>query len=592
MKKIYFILVTLLSLPTFGQIQQEVNKTSGTETNPITEIDSIRFNGSSTQMEIILTNGSVESHTISDINNVTFSGQLIGGVTSLDCAGATINGTLVAGIAASGVSADINYTGGNGGAHNGQVVTSTGVTGLTATLTAGNFASGAGTLTYTITGSPNSSGTASFAINIGGMSCTLSVNVGGGSISTLSCAGAIINGTLVEGVPASGVSAEINYTGGNGGTHNGQVVTSTGVTGLTATLTAGNFASGAGTLTYDITGTPSASGTASFAINIGGVSCALQITVNGGAVSTLNCAGATINGTLVEGVAASGVSADINYTGGNGGAHNGQVVTSTGVTGLTATLTAGNFASGAGTLTYTITGTPSASGTASFAINIGGMMCTLEITVDAATPTYPPGTVHCTGIPTAIIDVTNPTTGDTWMDRNLGASQVATSSTDVDSYGDLYQWGRGADGHQCRTSPTISTLSSTDQPGHGDFILSSTSPNDWRSPQNTNLWQGVNGVNNPCPSGYRLPTETEINAERLSWSANTSAGAFASPLRLPVAGFRTSSTGSLFNVGEYGRYWSSTVISTNSRNLYFNSSNAYMNTFNRGNGDSVRCIKD
>jgi len=41
-----------------------------------------------------------------------------------------------------------------------------------------------------------------------------------------------------------------------------------------------------------------------------------------------------------------------------------------------------------------------------------------------------------------IPNVTNPITGETWMDRNLGAIQVATSSTDADSYGDLYQWGR------------------------------------------------------------------------------------------------------------------------------------------------------
>ena len=56
------------------------------------------------------------------------------------------------------------------------------------------------------------------------------------------------------------------------------------------------------------------------------------------------------------------------------------------------------------------------------------------------------------------------------MDRNLGATQAATSSTDVDAYGDLYQWGRFSDGHQCRTSNTTATLSSVDQPAHGDFI--------------------------------------------------------------------------------------------------------------------------
>lgn len=100
-------------------------------------------------------------------------------------------------------------------------------------------------------------------------------------------------------------------------------------------------------------------------------------------------------------------------------------------------------------------------------------------------------------------DVYNSGTGKIWMDRNLGATHVATSSMDADSYGDLYQWGRDADGHQIRTSGTTDTLSSMDVPGHGDFILAPNSPVDWRNPQNDNLWQGVNGINNPCPAGYK-----------------------------------------------------------------------------------------
>jgi len=99
------------------------------------------------------------------------------------------------------------------------------------------------------------------------------------SISALDCNGSINNGTLTDGVAASSVSSIISYTGGNGSTHTGQIVTSTGVAGLTATLTAGNFATGAGTLTYNITGTPSGVGTASFAINIGGKTCSLTRTV-------------------------------------------------------------------------------------------------------------------------------------------------------------------------------------------------------------------------------------------------------------------------------------------------------------------------
>jgi hypothetical protein len=199
--------------------------------------------------------------------------------------------------------------------------------------------------------------------------------------------------------------------------------------------------------------------------------------------------------------------------------------------------------------------------------------------------------------PTAIVDVTNPITGKTWMDRNLGASQAATSSTDALAYGDLYQWGRRTDGHQSINSPTTNTLSNTDQPAHGDFILVPNSNNtnatfDWRSPQNDNLWQGVNGINNPCPIGYRLPTETELNDERASWSSNDAAGAFASPLKLPMAGGRIRSSGSLAGAHNYGRYWSSTVNSNNSQILRFRGDDAFMHPGNRAYGFSVRCIKD
>ena len=188
--------------------------------------------------------------------------------------------------------------------------------------------------------------------------------------------------------------------------------------------------------------------------------------------------------------------------------------------------------------------------------------------------------------------VINPTTGHIWIDRNLGASRVAASSNDAQAYGDLYQWGRAADGHQLRTSGTTTTLSSSNTPGHGNFILPPNTPYDWRSPQNTNLWQGVSGVNNPCPTGYRLPTEAEWNAERLSWTINSSAGAFASPLKLPAAGYRYFSSGSLFYVGSFGGYWASTISSTVSRYLFFDSSNADTFTNSRAYGFSVRCLKD
>lgn len=204
---------------------------------------------------------------------------------------------------------------------------------------------------------------------------------------------------------------------------------------------------------------------------------------------------------------------------------------------------------------------------------------------------YPGSTVFCSGIVTKVVPVLNPATGKTWMDRNLGAGSAATSNTDANSYGDLYQWGRRSDGHQCRTSGTTTTLSSSDIPSHGNFILAPNSPNDWRSPQNNALWQGVSGTNNPCPTGYRLPTSAEWQAERSSWSSDNAAGAIASPLKLPLAG-RRSFIGGVEFVGINGYYWSSTIFGLAPYYLGFGSSTASVSPLSRAFGFSVRCLKD
>jgi len=214
--------------------------------------------------------------------------------------------------------------------------------------------------------------------------------------------------------------------------------------------------------------------------------------------------------------------------------------------------------------------------------------------------TVAPGTTgqtlsFCYGVPTwgpCTLQVLNPITGKIWMDRNLGASQVATSSTDAAAYGDLYQWGRGADGHQLRTSLEISTLSDTDVTGNANFILAPGYPNDWRSPQNTNLWQGLNGVNNPCPAGFRIPTSAEFDAERASWSSPNIAGAFGSPLKLTAAGYRDASNGFMNYLDSNGFYWTSDLNTTESDCLTFYDSGAFMYTDSRADGFSIRCIKD
>jgi uncharacterized protein (TIGR02145 family) len=182
--------------------------------------------------------------------------------------------------------------------------------------------------------------------------------------------------------------------------------------------------------------------------------------------------------------------------------------------------------------------------------------------------------------------------GKIWMDRNLGASRVATSSTDSLGFGDLYQWGRAKDGHQLRTSATTATLASVDKPATSDFITVKTGNQDWRNPQNSTLWQGLNGSNNPCPTGFRLPTVAEWNLEIAGWSSNTNLGAFVSSLKLPMAGSRSASIGDISLAGSGGYYWTSTLDGTRSRVVVISETQAFVSTSIRGDGKSVRCIRN
>ena len=204
---------------------------------------------------------------------------------------------------------------------------------------------------------------------------------------------------------------------------------------------------------------------------------------------------------------------------------------------------------------------------------------------------YPDGTIHCIDTPTAVVEVLNPSTGKSWMDRNLGAKRTAISITDAEAYGDLYQWGRRGDGHQCRNSQTTNELSFTEKPGHGFFITPTGMPFNWLVSQNTNLWQGVKGTNNPCPDGYRIPTAAEIEAEFQSWSSPGLTGGFAGPLKWVSGGIR-GLDGPMAVVGSSGVYWTSTTVSNNSSLMLAGLNNASINVLNRAYGFSIRCIKN
>lgn len=198
-------------------------------------------------------------------------------------------------------------------------------------------------------------------------------------------------------------------------------------------------------------------------------------------------------------------------------------------------------------------------------------------------------------------------TGKKWLDRNLGAANAPTAYNDYANYGDLFQWGRFADGHQrvSRTGPndadvsavngTTSTTapyqtSSIDNPAHSLFIVNADIPNDWRIPQNNNLWQVVSGTNNPCPQGWRIPTAEEWAAENLG----TITEAYTK-LKITFTGIRAGDSGLFFQATTFGRYWTSTVDATDptlSRRTSINTTGTTQSAIFRNNGYACRCIKN
>lgn len=196
--------------------------------------------------------------------------------------------------------------------------------------------------------------------------------------------------------------------------------------------------------------------------------------------------------------------------------------------------------------------------------------------------------------------------GNVWLRQNLGADWIARSIADAQSFGNLYQWGRHTDGHQLRTSvlatpPTPNNPSGLTLLHHAPFYGGSSVW--WNTGTSTDQWTASTSAGiasnkgcDPCRqlgAQWRLPTATEWQQLIVSEQISNSATAWASSLKMPKAGYRLGSNGTLYYSN--GRYWSSTPHATvvgAAVAIHFTDTD--INTslaLSRSGGLSIRCIR-
>ncbi|MGV4514393.1 hypothetical protein, partial [Ornithobacterium rhinotracheale] len=223
--------------------------------------------------------------------------------------------------------------------------------------------------------------------------------------------------------------------------------------------------------------------------------------------------------------------------------------------------------------------------------------------------------------------------GRTWLNNNLGAEyarvgspyfnpvQQATSKTDWKAYGSLFQWQRNPDGHELInwSSSTSGTPKYTGTGsisnwwtnagthnfiGYNERYYSWVNSSLYSDSSKWNLWQ-TNGSTNPCPSGYHVPTHTELMALHKAVTGTTQ---YISDPNVPViwrmgglhvtiGGSRSFVGGRLRALDYWGRLWSSERLTDGEIRTYeiVIKDAKYVGigrTKHSNEGCTVRCLKD
>ncbi|MCT4318471.1 FISUMP domain-containing protein [Elizabethkingia anophelis] len=154
--------------------------------------------------------------------------------------------------------------------------------------------------------------------------------------------------------------------------------------------------------------------------------------------------------------------------------------------------------------------------------------------------------------------------GMIWMRHNLGANLIADPDVPTQQInGDYYQFGKKTAAANVTTP--ANSISKWDI---------SSAPNDaWNS---GSFLVAIKTANDPCPDGWRLPTNREINAldkgtnKSTAGTVQNSATNYSAAkvltsvfdpsikMTIPFSGYRSASDGTLLSRGERGGFWSAT----------------------------------
>ena len=223
----------------------------------------------------------------------------------------------------------------------------------------------------------------------------------------------------------------------------------------------------------------------------------------------------------------------------------------------------------------------------------------------------------------------------TMMDRNLGATSATPG--DVGALGLLYQWGRkdpflgSSSIHYDDMELAKSTITwpsavvSDSSNGTTEyatahpttFITYNSSNYDWyytgdSSTDNTR-WttsEAAKSIYDPCPAGWRVPDggSSGVWSKALN-SSSSYTGTYdstnegvnfsgklgdAATIWLPASGCRSYYVGGLYDVGNFGYYWSASPFSRGAYYLYFCYNGRVYPSYdgNRAYGQSVRCLQE